>query len=781
MQRFTLSHWGIYQFDDQRAERLVPWRCDPAPSAIGRYQWQASTSPLRVKRPAVRKGWLENGPGPAEGRRGSDEFVEVEWPRALELVANEIKRVISEHGNQAIYAAPYGWSSAGRFHHSQTQARRFYNALGGFVASRHTYSFGTAESVMPMIAESIYTLMAEADGWQTLADHTAVMLCFGGLPTKNSQIESSGAGRHLAANGIRQLLDNGAALYNISPIHHQVLEAPELDQRCHWLPIRPATDTALLLALAHQLIVNNAYDHRFIERCTSGYQQFADYLLGTQDGIAKDAEWAATITDIDASRIAELGELLIDCQRQQRRVLINLAWGIQRAENGEQPLWAALALAALLGQLGLPGGGFAFGYGSTNSMGYGGQRIAGPRLERGSNGVEQFIPVARIADMLLHPGERYPFENQWRKYPHIRLMHWAGGNPFHHHQDLNRLCQAWQRPDTIIANEQFWTANARMADIVLPATTTLEREDIGYASNDGYILAMHKLADAPHEALSDHAIFSALAQRLDINDIFNEGHDEQGWLDTLYSEARQRAEQRGIKLPTDFAALKAAGVVEFGREPDASPRPAGRWARFREEPEGAPLNTPSGKIMLFHPAIADFSANQLAGHPEWKEPIEWLGSARAKRFPLHLISSQPANKLHSQLDHSSLSQGTRPHGREPITLSPSDAAQRGLSEGQLVKVFNERGACVAAVSIDAGIKPGVVKLATGAWFDPGLDFSEATPSGLERHGNPNVVTADRPSSSLTQGTSAMSTLVEVVALQGNPPELSCFTLPRGVS
>lgn len=781
MQRFTLSHWGIYQFDEQHTERLVPWRGDPAPSPIGRYQWQASASPLRVKRPAVRKGWLENGPGPANGRRGSDEFVEIEWPQVLDLIADEITRVISEYGNEAIYAAPYGWSSAGRFHHSQTQARRFYNALGGFVASRNTYSFGTAESLMPMIAASLYTLMGEADGWQTLADHTDVMLCFGGLPTKNSQIESSGAGRHLAADGIRHLLDKGAVLYNISPIRHQVLEAHELDQRCQWLPIRPSTDTALLLALAHQLIVNNAHDHRFIERCTSGYQQYADYVLGVTDGVAKDGEWAAAITGIDAARIHELGSLLINCQRQQRRVLINLAWGIQRAENGEQPLWAALALAALLGQLGLPGGGFAFGYGSTNSMGYGGQRISGPRLERGINRVDQFIPVARIADMLLHPGERYTFENRWRHYPHIRLMHWAGGNPFHHHQDLNRLCQAWQQPDTIIANEQFWTANARMADIVLPATTTLEREDIGYASGDGYIMAMHKLTEAPCDAWNDHAIFTALAERLDINAAFNAGHDEQGWLATLYAEARQRAEQQGVTLPADIEALKAAGVVEFGREPDGSRRSPGLWARFRENPEGAPLATPSGRIMLFHPEIAAFSANGLAGHPQWKAPIEWLGAEQAMRFPLHLISSQPANKLHSQLDHSELSQGTRSYGREPVSVSPRDAAQRGLCDGQLVKVFNDRGACIAVVSIDDGIMPGVIKLATGAWFDPGLDFSEAKASGVERHGNPNVVTADRPSSPLTQGTSAMSTLVEITAWSGELPELSCFTLPVGVS
>ncbi|SUE06667.1 Dimethyl sulfoxide/trimethylamine N-oxide reductase precursor [Pantoea agglomerans] len=131
--------------------------------------------------------------------------------------------------------------------------------------------------------------------------------------------------------------------------------------------------------------------------------------------------------------------------------------------------------------------------------------------------------MARIADMLLNPGGHYEFDGQQRVYPDIRLVYWAGGNVFHHHQDINKLIRAWQRPDTVIVHEQFWTAQAKFADIVLPATTSLEREDIGSASNDGFIIAMPQHLPPFAAAKSDYAIFAALSQRLGFADAFTQG------------------------------------------------------------------------------------------------------------------------------------------------------------------------------------------------------------------------------------------------------------------
>src|SRR5207237_8032967 len=109
---------------------------------------------------------------------------------------------------------------------------------------------------------------------------------------------------------------------------------------------------------------------------------------------------------------------------------------------------------------------------------------------QGVNPVRTFIPVARIADLLLSPGQEYDYDGGRLTYPDIRLVYWAGGNPFHHHQDLNRLRRAFARPDTIVVHEPYWTATARHADVVLPTTVTLERDDVGCGRNDGYVIAM---------------------------------------------------------------------------------------------------------------------------------------------------------------------------------------------------------------------------------------------------------------------------------------------------
>jgi biotin/methionine sulfoxide reductase len=237
-----------------------------------------------------------------------------------------------------------------------------------------------------------------------------------------------------------------------------------------------------------------------------------------------------------------------------------MSWSLQRADHGEQPYWMAITLAAMLGQIGLPGGGFGFGYGSVNGVGNADHEIAWPSLPQGKNAVDDFIPVARIADMLLGPGESYNFNGERRVYPDVRLVYWAGGNPFHHHQDLNRLVKAWKRPETIIVHEPWWTATARHADIVLPVTTQLERNDLVCANRDRMLAASHRLAEPAGEARDDFAIFSALASKLGAEEAFTEGRDEESWLRHLYGLARQRLAAADMEIP-DFNTFWREGVT----------------------------------------------------------------------------------------------------------------------------------------------------------------------------------------------------------------------------
>ena len=383
------------------------------------------------------------------------------------------------------------------------------------------------------------------------------------------------------------------------------------------------------------------------------------------------------------------------------------------------------------------------------------------------NPANSAIPVARVADMLLTPGGSYQFNGRTGVYPDIRLVYWAGGNPFHHHQDLNRLRRAWQKPETIIVHDSWWTPTARHADIVLPASTTLERNDVGGSSRDPFVFAMHRAISPVGEAKSDFEIFSALAARLGYEKSYTEGRDEMAWCRSIYDRMRSAATQKKIALP-DFDTFWTDGFVEL-------PLPVEDFVlfdSFRRDPQHHPLATPSGKIEITSSTIVGFGYADCPSHPAWLAPAEWLGSAETAHWPLHLITHQPADRLHSQMDPGPVSQRNKVHGRERVRMHPADANSRGIKCGDVVRVFNNRGACLAGAQIDDALIPHVVMMATGAWFDPDNETG-----GPERHGNPNVLTLDVGTSRLTQGPSALTALVEIERLDATLPAVQVLNPP----
>jgi biotin/methionine sulfoxide reductase len=199
---------------------------------------------------------------------------------------------------------------------------------------------------------------------------------------------------------------------------------------------------------------------------------------------------------------------------------------------------------------------------------------------------------------------------------------------------------------------------------------------------------------------------------------------------------------------------------------------------YRHDPDAHPLKTPSGRIEIFSSTIASFGYDDCYGHAAWLPPAEWLGSPQVSRYPLHLLSNQPQARLHSQLDCSTVSQQAKVTGREALWINPQDAALRGITDGAVVRVYNDRGACLAGAVITEAIRPGVVQLATGAWFDP---EHPATIGSLDKHGNPNVLTRDIGTSKLAQSCSAQTTLVDIERFEGELPAITVFTPPRSVS
>ena len=757
---FTSLHWGVYRprVVEGRLTGMDPAQWDTDPSPIGASIPGAIDSTTRIRRPAVRRSFLEcfdDHPALRNPQlRGNEVFVEVSWDVALDLVATELTRVKGEHGNQAIFGGSYGWGSAGRFHHAQSQLHRFLNSYGGYAYSVDSYSLGAGRVLMPHIVGNMDWLLAAHTSWQNLAEHCELFVAFGGLPVKNAQCSPGGASDHIVSSGIRQMSEAGVGFVNISPLRDDLL-GPE---HTEWLAVRPGTDTALMMALCWVLVDERLHNEAFLREYTVGHERFIEYVRGAVDGVPKTPEWAALLTDIPAHRITELAR-----EMAAKRTMINVAYSLQRAQFGEQPFWMTVTLAAMLGQIGLPGGGFGLGYGCMNNTGSGRKAFSGPRFSQGVNPVKAFIPVARVTDMLLHPGESFDYNGQRHVYPDIRLVYWAGGNIFHHHQDINRLLSAWQRPETIVVHEQFWTAQAKHADIVLPATTALERDDIGSAASDRFMIAMHQAIEPVGEARDDYAIFAELSRRLGCESVFTEGRDAGQWLRLLYEESRPRARSFAIELP-EFEQFWRNGLIEV----DYPPEETVLLKAFREDPLANPLQTPSGKIEIFSETIAGFGYADCPGHPVWLDKP-------AQSLPLHLLSNQPKTRLHSQYDHGSYSQASKIQGREPMTINRQDAMARGICDEDVVRVFNSRGAFLAGVRVSDDIRPGVVQIATGAWFDP---LVKGQANSLEKHGNPNVVTEDIGASSLSQGCSAQTVSVEVEKWHGELPAITAFAPPE---
>jgi biotin/methionine sulfoxide reductase len=476
--------------------------------------------------------------------------------------------------------------------------------------------------------------------------------------------------------------------------------------------------------------------------------------------VPKTPAWAAALTGIAAERIRTLAR-----QMATGRTMVTVSWSLQRAEHGEQPVWLGLVLAAMLGQIGLPGGGFGHGYGSSGDIGNP-RRMSAPRLSQGTNGIDSYIPVARIADMLLNPGAPYDYDGQHRHYPDVKLVYWCGGNPFHHHQDLARLREAFGRPQTVVVHDPFWTATARHADIVLPSTMSVERDDIGAGGGDPTLFAMPQLTEPHAQARDDYVTFAALADRLQVGEGFTEGRTGWQWLHHLYGEWRSRQQASGHEMPP-FEQFWAAGSLEI---PVPDPHQV-LLSAFRRDPTRSALRTPSGKIEIFSADIDSFGYPDCPGHPVWLEPTEWLGR-HPDRFPLQLVANQPRRRLHSQLDVGAYSQEGKIGGRETAAMNPGDAAARGITDRSCVRIFNDRGSCLAGVTLTEDVRPGVVQLSTGAWYDPDPD----DPSFC-RHGNPNVLTADRPSSTLSQGTTGQLAMVQIEPYAATPPEVSVHRPP----
>ncbi|EGR1576325.1 trimethylamine-N-oxide reductase TorA [Vibrio parahaemolyticus] len=780
--KVTGSHWGAFRAHIYagKVQEIKPLELDKNPTEMLNGIKGIIYSPSRVRYPMVCLDWLKKHKYSAD-TRGNNRFIRVTWDEALDLFYRELERVQKEYGPWALHAGQTGWNQTGSFNNCTAHMQRAVGMHGNFITKVGDYSTGAGQTIMPYVLGST-EVYAQGTSWSEILENSDNIILWANDPVKNLQVgwncETHESFKYLAE--LKEKVAKGEInVLSVDPVKNKTQRYLENDH----LYINPMTDVAFMLAVAHVLYNENLYDKKFIDTYCLGFEEFIQYVQGkTKDKVEKTPEWAAAICGVKADKIREFARMLVSGRTQ-----ILMGWCIQRQEHGEQPYWAAAVVAAMVGQIGLPGGGISYGH-HYSSIGVPSTGFAGPggfprNLDQGMkpkwdnndfNGYSRTIPVARWIDCLLEPGKEINYNGGKVKLPDFKMMVISGCNPWHHHQDRNRMKKAFRKLQTVVTIEFAWTATCRFSDIVLPACTQWERNDIdvyGSYSNKG-LIAMHRLVDPLFQSKPDFQIMSELTQRFGRREEYTRGMSEMEWIESLYNDCK-KANEGKFEMP-EFNEFWEKSVLDFGEG-----KPWVRHADFRKDPELNPLGTPSGFIEITSRKIGRYGYEHCQEHPMWFEKSERShGGPGSDKYPFWLQSCHPDKRLHSQMCESEEFRATYAvQGREPVYINPIDAKAKGIKDGDLVRVFNGRGQLLAGAVLTDSYPRGVIRIEEGAWYGP-LNEKEGA---ICTYGDPNTLTQDIGSSELAQATSANTCIVDFEKFTGKVPPVTSFGGPIEVA
>ncbi len=797
----TAARWGILKASVKNGKivKSAPWKItSKIPNTL-----QNTMADLvyntRIKAPMVRKSYLADPDNPKPELRGLDEWVEVKYEDAIKLVARELKKTREQKGASSVFAGSYGWQSTGNVHVSRTLLHRFMNLSGGFTGVTGDYSTGAAQVIMPHVTGS-NQVYEQQTSWPVVLESSKIVVFWGLNPISTLRVAWTSSDEQ-GFKYFEQLKNSDKEIIIIDPI--KTVSGKYFEGKARWITPRPNTDVAMMLGMAQHLYSQGKYDKEFLQNYTVGFEKFVPYLTGQSDGVAKTPEWASEICGISADVIKELA-----IKFYENRTMIMAGWGIQRAHHGEQAHWMIVTLCAMLGQIGLAGGGFGFSYhyangGAPTCAGgvIGGMNAASVGVvkdgkflglaqdqKQGGEATQAWLvntakvafPLARIADALLNPGKTIDANGEKITYPQIDFIYWVGGNPIVHHQDTNTNIKAWRKPRTIVVNEIYWTPTAKMADIVFPTTTEYERNDITMSGDysNMHIIPMKQVVAKQHGAKDDYQIFTDLCKAYadGLAEAYTDGgKTEMDWIKEFYEGAAGAVNANtalGIQMPSFEQWWEKNEPTEFYETPENTAYVT--FEDFRNDPVLEALGTPSGLIEIYSDTIAAMNYKDCGAHPMWFEPVEWLGM-KDKPAKFHLLSLHPLDRLHSQQSNTSNRKRYAVADREPVLINTEDAKELGIKQGDLVRVFNARGEILAGANVSGDIMRGVVQIFEGAWYDPNAE-------GLCKNGNPNVLTIDLPTSELANGNISHTALVDIELYKhkaGEDIKLTAFMPPKG--
>ena len=775
--KITGSHWGAIRakVENGRVVDVKPFELDKYPTEMIKGIKGLIYSESRIRYPMVRLDWLKNREKSDRTSRGDNRFVRVTWDEALDLFYEELERIQKNYGPWALHTGNVGWRSTGQFHSCGNHMIRAISMHGHSVSTAGDYSTGAGQTILPYVLGST-EVYSQGTSWEVILKESENIIFWASDPVKNLQVGWN-CETHEAYAYLEKLKEKVANkqvnVVSIDPVKSKTQNY----LNCESQYINPQTDVPFMLALAYELYTKNLYDKKFIDTYTIGFEKFVPYLLGeTEDKVAKTPEWAEKLCGISADRIREFAKMLAG-----KRTQLIFGWAIQRQQHGEQPYWMGAVLASMLGQIGLPGGGISYAH-HYSSIGIPESGAAMPgafplNLDEGQKpkydntdykGYSAVLPCARITDSLLQPGETINYNGGKVVYAPYKMAIFTGCNHWHRHSERNKMKKAFRELETIVSINYSWTATCRFSDIVLPACTPFERNDIdayGSYSNRG-VIAMQKLVDPLYQSRPDFEIFKELCRRFGKEKEYCRNMDEMEWVRSLYEDCRKE-NQGKFEMPA-FDEFWKKGYVMF---PEG--KPWVRHADFRDDPELHALGTPSGFIEIYSNKISSFGYEDCKGHPMWFEKAERShGGPKSNEFSFWLQSAHPDKRLHSQLCESKdLRETYSIQGREPLFMNPQDAHKLGIQHGDLVRVFNDRGQAIVGAHLSDNFASGVVRLQEGAWYSP----ESAEIGAIDTYGDPNTMTLDIGSSMLAQAVSANTCLVNIEKFHGVAPKPNGFT------
>jgi anaerobic dimethyl sulfoxide reductase subunit A len=619
----------------------------------------------RLKKPLIRVG-----------PRGSGDFREVEWGEGLDFVASRLREVRERYGASSVLHLGGSGSQRGCLHNTQRLTKRFLALFGGYTERWSSYSIGAFQFTVPHVVGTLETGIDSA----TLSDSNLIILW--GANIQDTKFECGLEAR------LHEAKRRGVEIIALDPRRTSTVKS----LATQWIPILPGSDTAMMRAVLHVLHSQGRVNREFVEKYSYGFGKLEDFVQGKVDGVEKTLEWAERVCGVPAAVIREFA---VKYGSMHPAALIP-GNSIQRVIGGEEAMRMGIALQVATGNFGVSGG-------SSGALASG--VLPKPRV--GMIGVPQnpartSIPVYRWADAIL--------EGKVGGFPtDIKAIYNVGGNYLNQGSDTKKSVQAYDSVEFSVCHDRFLTETAKHSDVVFPATTFLERNDVVLPHSGNYLLFSNKVADSVGESRNDYDIFCGLSERLGFLEEFSEGRDEEAWLRFFLAESDvgniDRFREEGIRF------IGSQRRVAF--------------SDYVGDPVKHPLATPSGKVQIFSESYAKFGASPI---PD----VRVMATSAA--YPLRLVSPKSAFRVHSQNANISWFLDSEPHR---LWMNPVDALSRGIGDGDRLSVTSPQGETEVRGWVTDDVMAGVVSLQEGIW--PSIDSR-----GVDHGGSVNLLTSTVP-------------------------------------